>query len=65
MTAFNFDIFEQGGLNIEKIDVGLDRIRSFNKFFNSGVLPNNGAYGATEVLKDNGVLERVSRNDFG
>ena len=65
MTAFNFDIFEQGGLNIEKIDVGLDRFRSFNKFFNSGVLPNNGAYGATEVLKDNGVLERVSRNDFG
>lgn len=65
MTAFNLDIFEQGGLNIEKIDIGLDKIRSFNKFFNSGVIPTNGTYGAIEVLKDNGVLEKVSRNGFG
>lgn len=65
MTAFNLDIFEQGGLNIEKIDIGLDKIRSFNKFFNSGVIPNNGVYGSTEVLKDNGVLEKISKNSFG
>ena len=65
MTAFNFDVFESKALSTEKIEAGLDKIKAFNSFFHSEVKPSGGIYGVAETLKDNGILERISRNEFG
>ena len=61
MTAFNFDVFESKALSTEKIEAGLDKIKAFNSFFHSEVKPSGGIYGVAETLKDNGILERISR----
>ena len=65
MTALNFDQFESGGLNIEKMEIGLDKLNIFHRHFSSGVLPIKGAFGVTEVIKENGVIERMARNEQG
>ena len=65
MTAFNFDVFESRALSTETIEAGLDKIKSFNRYFHSKVKPSAGIYGVAETLRDNGILERISRNELG
>lgn len=36
-----------------------------NKSFTSKLTPENGIYGITETVKDNGVVERLGINEFG
>lgn len=52
--------------NIEDISVVFkEKLDSFNKFFNSKLAPESGIYGVTEILKDNGVVEKLGKNELG
>lgn len=58
-----------GKIESEKFDASSlafrEKMLSFNKNFTSKLTPENGIYGVTEVVKANGVIERLGQNEFG
>lgn len=64
MNAFSLDCFEKYGLESGNLDY-IEKLKAFNKAFDSSVKPNNGFYGTEIIERDNGVKIKVSRNEFG
>lgn len=60
----NFDTFEKNSFESIKYDL-TEKMEMFNKSFKTGLKPENGIYGVTEVLKDDGSVQRTFRNDSG
>ncbi len=71
MNDVNPIVIEQFGdekleKNIEKVKTDvLEKLRSFNKQFTSSVKPYNGVYGTTEIIKLDGILEKVYKDSNG
>lgn len=55
---------DKSGLSFPEVDIN-EKLASFNKNFTSHLAPENGIYGLTEVLKENGILERIGKNELG
>ena len=64
MQTMRIDQIEQNSFHPEKLDFP-DKIAFFNKSFSTSVRPENGIIGFTEIVKDNGWVERLSRNELG
>lgn len=60
----NLDIVEANALRAEKLDI-VEKLTGFHKNFVTGVMPENGVFGVTEIIKDNGLVERIGTNEFG
>ena len=58
------DAIEQDSLRPKEADFreGLEKL---NKCFATKVAPENGVYGVSEVIKDNGIVERLGRTELG
>lgn len=58
-----------GIIEKEKIDVSSvsfkEKMDAFNKCFDSKISPESGIYGITETIKENGIIERIGKNDLG
>lgn len=68
MNPEMIEIFGKEGLdeNIDKTKREmLEKFDSFNKYFKSNIQPENGSYGVTEKINNNGVLERTFKNSNG
>lgn len=55
---------EKTGLEKPAFD-RLEKMAEFNKSFKTTLLPEKGAYGVTERITENGILERRGLNEFG
>lgn len=42
-----------------------EKMNVFNKAFQTKLTSENGIYGITEAVKDNGVIQRTGKNEFG
>lgn len=63
----NFDglgAIEQGKIDASSV-MFKEKLDSFNKFFASKISPESGMYGITEKLRDDGVLEKIGKNEQG
>lgn len=58
------DAIERDSLRPKEADLreGLEKL---NKCFATKVAPENGGYGVSEIIKDNGVVERLGKNELG
>lgn len=58
------DAIEQDALRPKETDIreGLEKL---NKCFATKVAPENGMYGVSEIIKDNGIVERLGKNELG
>lgn len=58
------DAIEQDALRPKETDIreGLEKL---NKCFATKVAPENGVYGVSEIVKDNGIVERLGKNELG
>lgn len=58
------DAIEQDALRPKETDIreGLEKL---NKCFTTKVAPENGVYGVSEIVKDNGIVERLGKNELG
>lgn len=64
MKAISLDSFERSALESTKYDFS-KLLSEINTKFTTSVAPEKGVYGISEVVKDNGVLERTYRTDSG
>lgn len=64
METMNFDGFEKHSLETLKYDL-TEKMETFNRSFKTNLLPEKGIYGVTEVLKDDGSIQRTFRNSEG
>lgn len=64
MMPIALDHFEKNGIDNIKYDI-VEKMDTFNKSFKTSVQPENAIFGATEIIKENGLLERISRNEEG
>lgn len=64
MMSVALDQFDKNGIESIKYD-RIEKMDAFNKSFKTSLQPENGCYGITEIVKDNGLLERLSRNEQG
>ena len=64
MQTMTIDGFERNSFDTVKFDI-TERLSVLNKQFFTHVKPENGIYGITEIVKDNGLVERLSINENG
>ena len=64
MDAMILDNFEKNALMSVKFDLK-DKMETFNKSFQTKLLPENGMYGVTEIIKEDGIVQRTFRNNEG
>ena len=60
----NLDMIESNAFKTEKLDI-IEKLIGLNKSFDTKLTPENGIYGVTETIKDNGLIERLGTNEFG
>ena len=60
----NMDVLESNVLKSTELDFN-EKMFALNKLFVSKITPENGIYGKTETIRDNGVTERLGINEFG
>lgn len=60
----SFDAIEANAFSPTEIDIR-EKMAVLNKSFLTKLTPENGIYGYTETIKDNGVVERLGVNEFG
>ncbi len=58
------EAFDQTAVAVKEIDLR-EKLSALNKEFKSKLEPENGTYGVQEILKDNGILERIGKNEAG
>ena len=58
------DGFERNAFDKVNFDI-TDKLAVLNKSFFTRVKPENGVYGITETVKENGLVERLSQNEWG
>ena len=58
------DAFEAKALSTKEIKIS-ELMSTMNKEFTTKLSPENGAFGVTEVVKDNGIVVRTWKNDAG
>lgn len=57
------DILESTQFELPRPD--RQKLESFGKAFASKLKPENGIYGVQEIIKDNGTVERIGKNNSG
>ena len=60
----SLDAIEATAFSPKEIDLQ-EKMMLLNRRFATKLTPENGIYGITETLKDNGVVERLGVNEFG
>ena len=60
----SFDAVEATAFSPTEIDIR-EKMAVLNRSFLTKLTPENGIYGYTETVKDNGVVERLGVNEFG
>lgn len=60
----SLETIERTAFNKPDISIS-ERLTFINRSYMSYLTPENGIYGVTEVLKDNGLVERIGKNEFG
>lgn len=60
----SFDAVEATAFSPTEIDIR-EKMSVLNRSFLTKLTPENGIYGYTETVKDNGVVERLGVNEFG
>lgn len=60
----NLDMVEASAFKVEKLDM-TEKLTGFHNSFATKLTPENGIYGITETIKDNGLVERLGTNEFG
>lgn len=60
----NFDVMEANAFMPKEIDLS-EKLIGLHKSFSTKLSPENGIYGITETIRDNGVVERLGTNEFG
>lgn len=58
------DVLESQQLDRPHFDQ-VKRMEALNKSFSTKITPEQGVYGVREVVKDNGVVERLGKNELG
>lgn len=58
------DMIEASAFKTERLDL-TEKLIGFHKSFATKLTPENGIYGVTETIKDNGLVERLGTNEFG
>lgn len=58
------DMLEANALR--PIEIGLvEKMKNLNASFETAISAENGFYGVTERIKDNGIIERIGKNEYG
>lgn len=60
----SFEMIEKSAFATEGINVQ-EKLAVLNKSFATHLTPENGIYGIKEILKDNGVIEKIGKNELG
>lgn len=60
----SFEMIEKSAFATEGINVQ-EKLAVLNKSFATHLTPEKGVYGITEILKDNGVIEKIGKNELG
>ncbi len=63
MMTMGLESFDAQAVRFNQTEL-LDKMSTFNKQFISKLTPENGIYGVTEVIKANGMMERIGKNEF-
>ena len=64
MQTTMIDGIERNAFDKVNFDI-TDKMAVLNKSFFTRVKPENGVYGITETVKENGLVERLSQNEWG
>ena len=64
MEMTMLDNFEKKALETVPFD-RVEKMDALNSKFASSIKPEKGVYGITEIIKENGIVERLSRNELG
>ena len=64
METMSLDSFEKSSLGSIKYDLA-EKMEAFNKSFRTSLAPEKGVYGISEIVKDDGSVQRTFRNDNG
>ncbi len=64
MMGMGLETFDTQAIRLDRTEL-IEKMNIFNKQFTSKLTPENGIYGVSEIIKDNGTIERIGKNGFG